>query len=146
MLAHSFVSAPADGEYEVGQSVTLRSEHNPAQWDRTAHIVKRVIYRPVAVVLDSEYNIPVGIDSVRPYPERWPPGAAGSTHLQHPELVGANPASPGTGASQNRQAQPQSQPHPPQNGGTGPATSTSGENGEVRLDSAGPAAKMEEES
>ena len=111
--------------------------------------MKRVIYRPVAVVLDSEYNIPVDIDSVRPYPERWPPGAAGSTHLQHPDLVGANAASPGTGLSQNRQAQ--SQPHPLQNGGTGPARSTpaavaaAGENGGVRLDSAGPAAKMEEE-
>ena len=50
--------------------MTVRDENE--QWDRTAHIVKRVIYRPVAIVLDNDNNTPIPIEDVRPYPERWP--------------------------------------------------------------------------
>lgn len=69
----SFDNGPVDGEYEVGQSVTVRNDDH--QWDRTAHIVKRVIYRPVAIVLDNDNNLPIPIEEVRPYPDRWPTDA-----------------------------------------------------------------------
>lgn len=34
--------------------------------------MKRVIYRPVAIVLDNDNNTPIPIEDVRPYPDRWP--------------------------------------------------------------------------
>lgn len=50
--------------------MTVRNDSE--QWDRTAHLVKRVIYRPVAIVLDNDNNTPIPIENVRPYPDRWP--------------------------------------------------------------------------
>lgn len=38
-----------------------------AGWDSKPHIVRRVIYRPVAVVLDGEDSEPQPIESIRPY-------------------------------------------------------------------------------
>lgn len=54
------------GEYEIGQAVMVRQ--SSGGWEEMPRMVKRIIYQPVAVILDDEDSPSLPIDCIRPFP------------------------------------------------------------------------------